>query len=438
MKMRRWRYAELLYVCAIGGFLFYWALIQPFNSAPDEGMRFDVCNYIYEHHALPEGGDPEIRSEVWGYSYAFFPILPQMISACFMMAVSVFSKEFMVLVVAARLTSVLCGMGTAWFCLRIGGRIWKEKQDQWLFTAGVVLLPQVIYIFSYMNNDSLALFATAIMVDAWFAGIENNWKWRSCMQLAAGVILCALSYYNAYGMILASMILFLGCMAQAFRKKKDGACYVVKAIAMAAVVLLGIGWWFIRNGILYDGDFLGLNTSEAYGQMYAAETQKPSNRLTPSAEGRSIWEMIVLDGWLLSTVKSFVGNFGYLSISLYTWMYAFYGIILVTGAVGAFWYLIRKREQWKGKGLLYLVLLIGMIIPVVLSMVHSYTVDYQPQGRYCMPMLIPLMYFEVTGLKSLALRCHTERWSGWMLTALWTVLALISGFAIFAKNIRSW
>ena len=430
------RGTELLFVCMTGIFLFYWALVQPFNSAPDEAMRYDVCHYIYEHHALPEGGDPEIRNEVWGYSYAFFPILPQMISAFFMMAASVFSKEFLVLVMAARMTSVFCGMGTLWFCLRIGKRVWKEGQYRWLYAVGVVFLPQVLYLFSYMNNDCLALLATAMIVDAWIFGVESGWKWSSCIQLAVGIIFCALSYYNAYGIILASMLLFLGCTVQAFCRGADGGRYVGKAAVLAVIVLAGIGWWFVRSAILYDGDFLGLATSEAYGQLYAAEAQKPSNRLVPSAAGRSMLQMMFQDGWLVSTVGSFVGNFGYMSMHLYTWMYAFYGMILVMGAVGACYHLIKERAVWKGRGLLYLALLTGIVVPVLLSLVHSYYVDYQPQGRYCMPMLIPLMYFEVAGLRALAVRTPIKRWGGWALVLLWIAAALISFFGIFAKNIR--
>ena len=44
-----------------------WAMTQPFDSGPDEQMRYDVADYIYKHHgALPRGDDPTIRNEVWG------------------------------------------------------------------------------------------------------------------------------------------------------------------------------------------------------------------------------------------------------------------------------------------------------------------------------------------------------------------------------------
>lgn len=63
------------------GIYLAWACSQRHNFSPDEGMRSRIVQYIYEHGKLPHGGDPEIRDEDWGISYAFNPILSYMISA---------------------------------------------------------------------------------------------------------------------------------------------------------------------------------------------------------------------------------------------------------------------------------------------------------------------------------------------------------------------
>ena len=41
---------------------------------------------------------------------------------------------------------------------------------------------------------------------------------------------------------------------------------------------------------------------------------------------------------------------------------------------------------------------IAVLIPNLLNFWYSYATDYQPQGRYSMPMLIPFMYYMVLGL----------------------------------------
>ena len=40
----------------------------------------------------------------------------------------------------------------------------------------------------------------------------------------------------------------------------------------------------------------------------------------------------------------------------------------------------------------------AIVIPNFLNLYASYAVDYQPQGRYSMPMLLPFQYFITLGI----------------------------------------
>ena len=42
-----------------------------------------------------------------------------------------------------------------------------------------------------------------------------------------------------------------------------------------------------------------------------------------------------------------------------------------------------------------------MVMPLCLSLVYSYSTDFQPQGRYLLPALLPLCYYTVRGLEKL-------------------------------------
>ena len=75
------------------GFYVVWAVTQPYNSAPDEYMRYQIPEFIYQHGALPHGGDPSIRNPIWGISYGFTPILSYIISAGFMKVTSLFTTD---------------------------------------------------------------------------------------------------------------------------------------------------------------------------------------------------------------------------------------------------------------------------------------------------------------------------------------------------------
>ena len=60
---------ELAFLAGIFFFCVHWAHLLPLDAGPDERMRYDIPQYIYEHGKLPHGGDPSIRNPIWGTSY---------------------------------------------------------------------------------------------------------------------------------------------------------------------------------------------------------------------------------------------------------------------------------------------------------------------------------------------------------------------------------
>ena len=73
----------------------------------------------------------------------------------------------------------------------------------------------------------------------------------------------------------------------------------------------------------------------------------------------------------------------------------------IIGYISRFYKLkhIKELKEDKNKALLEVIFGINIVIPISLSIYYSYCNDFQPQGRYIMPMLIPFMYFVVSGLE---------------------------------------
>lgn len=46
-------------------------------------------------------------------------------------------------------------------------------------------------------------------------------------------------------------------------------------------------------------------------------------------------------------------------------------------------------------------MILCIIIPILLTVYYAYFNDYQAQGRYMMPMIIPLMYFVAKGIEEI-------------------------------------
>lgn len=371
-----------------------------FDTAPDEQMKYDVCRYIYENLKLPHGGDESIRNPIWGISYAFTPILSYMFSAVIMRIVAIFTQSEFALVVASRLVSVICMVGYTIMCIKISKKLFKRTY-QWVFVVFVTLLPQMVYLGSYLNNDALALFSISIIINSWIIGIEENWNWKSCITLAIGIGICALSYYNAYGYILCSVIIYF---ISSYIKKIDIKEFLKKGIVIALIAFAIAGWWFVRNFILYDGDFLGLTVSREYGEMYAEEPYKPSNRSTPANQGYTLGYMLDEMHWIEHTKNSFIGQFGYMSIVMPKNIYVVYELILGVGLIGAICAIVKKiakkaKCENKDKSVYNIIMLLNVIIPIGLSIYYSFCMDFQPQGRYIMPMIIPFMYIVVKGIQ---------------------------------------
>lgn len=438
---------QLIYLLLWAGFTYLWLYIQPLSASPDEEMRYLIPEFIYQYGVLPHGADPAIMNQIWGSSYGFNPITSYIVSAVFMKMTAMFTTKEMALLIAARLVSLLLGMANVWVVMKIAGKVFPDRWEyRWLFIVFATLLPEAVFICTYVNIDAMALFAATLTIYIWILGMESNWKYRHCIALGISLSLCLLSYYNTYGFLVASFLLFVGNYMIDGQKEgwRPALLNMIKGgMLVLAVVFLCSGWWFIRNYMLYDGDILGMKTLDIVAEAYALPEFKPSNRITPMNQGMSLFSMLFVKGWLASTAVSFIARFGQSDIYIAIWMYLAIGMMFLYGLLGdivgrreLFW----KWEEEKKSSLFHWILLLAVLLTVGISMYYSYTSDYQPQGRYCMPMLSALIYFVTVGIKKLnTKRCSSsqkERNVVLCMISLMILISLLSYFVYFLPNYR--
>lgn len=403
---------EILFFLFLLVFYLMWARVQPNGAGPDEPMRYQIAYYIYEHGSLPVGDDPAVRNIVWGISYAFSPILDYMIAAVFMKLVSFITTVPFALLMAARFVNILLGLGTVWLALDMGKRLF-DRRKAWIFAAFVGLLPGSLFVFTYVNCDALAVFSTAVIVYAWVRYLTEGWTYKNCIILAIGVAVCTLSYYNAYGFILCSIFFFGITLFMEAKQKGNYGDFAKKGLLVCVIVMILAAWWFVRNAILYDGDFLGMNASSICAEKYAKPAYKPSEKQTPQMAGYTLWDMLNQGfpksegfSWVELVSQSFVGRFGNMNVFMPKWLINNYMDFIKAGFLLIFLhpvktFTLRVKKQWSVKGMFNWFMLIAMIIPNILNAYYSYASDYQPQGRYSLPMLIPMTYFMVMGYGNL-------------------------------------
>lgn len=469
-KTRPWAVAAYL------GFVFVlilsWMVIQPLNASPDELMRYDIVEYLVEHGTLPDGRDPEIRHELWGISYAFNPILAYMFMAVPAKIVSLFTTSSTAVLLAARLVNAVFGTIMAYLTLRIGEMLFKGKA-KWMFASLVTFLPGLVFVHSYVNNDSMALLSVTWIVYTWIRSMKEGWSLKICVHLACAISLCGLSYYNAYGYVLCSILFFVTTVLLCRENKMDIKFLISRGALISVIVLVLIGWWFVRNAIIYDGDFMGRNTSSLYAEMYAIEELKPSNRQTPKSLGMSVLGMMIWQpgtwpyNWLVTVMVSFVGTFGFMNIFMPKVLScAYIGLcgIGIIGAVPAFEKLFSPhfnrveteksqkdgmtvhtkkkyiQKEWKSESIFHICMAVAMVIPCILLVIYAYGNDFQAQGRYVLPMIIPFMYFVTYGYQTILNRfIKSEKikdciYSG--IAVLCIIGVLVTYFVTFLPNYR--
>ena len=387
-----------------------WAWILPFNEGPDESMRARIIEYIVGYGGLPTGFQQEIMDYSWGFTYGFRPILPQMVEAVFIRAGMAFTQDRFTLIFIGRLVSVICGLIFAGYVRAIAKRLFERQNIQWLFTLLCVCLPQACFLFTYLNCDSMALMATAMVLWYLLRGMEDRFSVKTCLWLSLSCAILILSYYNAYGFLITAVLVYFGChlkwsREEPERKRKIWKSFWKKGFLILLVVFALAGWWFVRNYFLYDGDILGLSSQEQCAEHYALDFLKPSNRNNYHNRGYSMAYMLFHSDWAISVLKSFIGVLGPLWYALRWWIYLGYGLLLGAGILGMLAECVTKlRGRQKGERVnperlfLHLGLLVSILVPNFLNFWYSYATDYQPQGRYSMPMLVPLMYYIVRGL----------------------------------------
>lgn len=374
--------------------------VQPFGDGPDEINRFKVVTYIENHGRIPAGDDPEIILDGYGASYAFQPILTYMICGFVLRILSPLSLSFFSKLVICRYINVIFGLVAACYTVKLSKLLFKDERIASIFSTAVILLPQNIFIYTYVNTDGAALMAVIIMLYGLIRGYKENFDVRSLVSISLGIVICLLSYYNCYGYILVTFVAFIAY----FIHNKDIKGMFKKGLPIAGIVILLAGWWFIRNAILYNGDVFALTARKACAQATGDPAWLLQMSKTYKNEGYSLFYMLFHSSYLTLVWRSFIAMFGPMLIPTHHYVYIAFALLFYACILGLF--LPYKSTKYDGfsknqKSILRITFIVGALIPAGLAVFYSYSWDFQPQGRYYLPCLIPFFFLLTSGIEKL-------------------------------------
>lgn len=411
----------------------------PVDSCPDERGRLYLTDYITKTWKLPTGTEPETMLDLWHFSYGLFPYLSSMVGAFFAKVFGRFIPIPEAYIIGSRMCSVLSITGCFLFSLLLGGELFSSRSSAILYAVILCFTPQVLFLGMYQNNDALSLFAVSVILYFLVRGRREHWNVKNCVYLAAGISVCLLSYYSVYPWILFAVVFCcVSCILDDTIQHKGS--FILKRSGLTFTVVLALaGWFFIRNAVIHNGDFLGLATKGSMKAQALAEGAVLPNRIKRDL-GYSFKDFFADADcdWLRFTLLSLVGRFGYMNIPMPLMRTHFYFLILLAGIVGYCVSVRRKKPDTEGS-LVFLMMLLSSLSVIALSLYYSYCIDYQPQGRYVITVLFLLSYMLTHAANGASL--FTFKRTGRairvadILSAVWIFLALKTAFDTMSKMV---
>lgn len=412
-------FALLLFVF-LNGLL--WSLVIPFDGAPDEIHKYEIVYFIWRNYRLPVLGpsaDVYIRPAPGtrdGYVYgaaALYPSGAYLLAALFM-GLSPLDTP-LVLLHAARLSSVCCTVVTIYLIYRITYALFRSRGYALGVAAFTALIPQFTYTGAYVGDDAYQIMAVTLTIWATVGGAQENWTLRNRILLGLGLALVSAGKQN--GWFVAIPFALLGLFST------WGGSWRQRVKTWACIVLppgLTLGSWLGRNELFYD-DPWGFRASAMAWQDYVSRIGFEWEPLVQ--QGYGFLDLVWETPWLQWMFESFWGRFFYFTVPMDGRIYSALFIGSILGALVTMWVLLRRRDQlFPSKNATVVVgcgvLSIGLLFATA-AMTSLYN-DFQPQGRYFFPAILPIVVLLTVGLHTLG-RLYLRRY----IASLWVAVILL-------------
>ena len=364
-----------------------WIRLIPLNAPPDEILHYHFnVEFLLRHRRLPVSGVDDTEAYQTRMpkrlgrattlnSYVIYPALPYVTAAA---AAAISHRTFGISEErGARLASAFWGF---LFLVFLYGTAWSIAQRRWtaaLIAAGFAFIPQVLYIASYINADiySLALSAGAVFFFVrWLQRVDDNMRaWAAAA--AAGFLASAKYNYALYAPLLAAALFF----AQRWQAvtRREVVRWILKAGAMAALLS---GPWYLRNFLLYD---------DPLGQHFLTGTMARYNPPTLALRFSWFgWLYLYHWNWFGTLFDSFFALFGRLDVAFPQLAYRLLRVAVAIWSASFAWFILEGRDERER--IFFIAVVLFFLGNVFLAGWNAMTYDFQAQGRYLFPSIVPM------------------------------------------------
>ena len=431
------------------------AIVSDYNKHPDEPHHFLAAQYYLNHWLPPKIGDPTAKPtySIWGSSYLnTWGIEYFLAGKVAFLLLPLIGQEL----ISIRLFNVLI----FFLLLVIYFHRSRSQHEQLIPLVFFLTTPQAWYIFSYINNDAFALFLSLIIISEITYSTSplnqflaaNSFRDRLAGGILFGLLLgiLSLSKQNYY-----VFLLFIGCWflytTITFNFSihgKDTIHFIPRIEFNNRLILKYLFILFIGLSVFTTRYALDMVVNErislpspllflfkksdsrllAYQEQVADPRFKPStlaNHLDKSYyslhlkdKGLDYSALFSQWRWHELSFQSFVGSYGFLSISasdryyyLMKWVYISFFLFLIISIL-----LSNNRSNI----IFMFIVLLNISLTIVISTYLSWTSAFQAQGRYLFPII---------GMIGLFLFQSKNHLHNWIMNAFIFCLFLLSSYS---------
>jgi tetratricopeptide (TPR) repeat protein len=366
--------AELTYIWPLGG--------------NDEPMHLSMSHYIARHLEWPRWDSEEIE-RYFGISYATSPSLNYWFDGLIFRWTGHDR-------VSQVLLFLVCAGCFAYFARRNG--------LAGLFACAVIV-PQVVFIFSYVNSDAWTVTIALLLGIAVDAFLTDPLRTRNIFALFVTASACLTCRYHLWFVGFVAFALALLPRLRLLWSQKRRAL-----LGALGVSLLIASWWPLTSSRANDGDPIGFRAGTSERIVFSQPNDPEFMAITEQFDPADFFERML---------KSFYGWWGWATIAL-PWFY--YKAALLTGLPLLVFAMVRHSDRLG----LILLLLAANINLMLWRAVTYHSVLWQ--GRYLFPAFFIAVGILVHREASRPRMQQTSK-MGWFV-ASWA--AVVVGFNLWA------
>ncbi len=366
---------------------------NPFYLNPDEYHTLSAVNYYFSHFMPPDMRDPEIID-----SYAIYGTTRHSEWTIFYFLTAKIGQFFSDPIIRVRFFTTIT------FCIMAGIALKNIKKNRAL-CAMLVLTPQVWYLFSYCTSDSFDFFMSFLCIyevmkkDSMLNRVlDEPFCKKHLIFMALLGLLFVQPLWGKPTFYVVLIFVFLILLIRLFYTPKEERKILLYKYLGIVGFTLGI---FALRYMITDFPYYGLFDKYRVYMDMMEQTALPEYKLsTPALEraysmsfmekGITLRELLTGFDFNKNLFRTFAGFFGSYAFGARDWYYNVMAILYLTLLGYLLLRAFRKKDSrtwWEIGAAAF-----AVFVQYVLIVYNAWVVDFQPQGRYLLPILFYFAY----------------------------------------------